>query len=67
VREPRLDETEAGGATTVSLIDAKAATESLKAWRPEAVATRPASCPTRRVSSGGTCPQTLARRKQPAE
>jgi heme-degrading monooxygenase HmoA len=40
LQEQRLDETEVGDATTVSLIDGKAAPESLKASRPEDVATR---------------------------
>jgi heme-degrading monooxygenase HmoA len=40
LQEQRLDETEVGDATTVSLIDAKAPPESLKASRPDAVAAR---------------------------
>jgi heme-degrading monooxygenase HmoA len=40
LQEQRLDETEVGDATTVSLIDGKAAPESLKASRPDAVAAR---------------------------
>jgi heme-degrading monooxygenase HmoA len=40
LQEQRLDETEVGDAKTVSLIDAKAAPESLKASRPNDVASR---------------------------
>ena len=40
IQEQRLDETEVGAATTVSLVDAKAAPESLKTSRPEVVAAR---------------------------
>jgi heme-degrading monooxygenase HmoA len=40
LQEQRLDETEVGDATTVSLIDGKAAPESLKASPPDAVAAR---------------------------
>ena len=40
IQEQRLDETEVGDATTVSLIDARTALESLKASRPEDVAAR---------------------------
>ena len=40
IQEQRLDETEVGDATTVSLIDARSAPESLKAARPEVVAAR---------------------------
>ena len=40
IQEQRLDETEVGDATTVSLIDARTAPESLKASRPEDVAAR---------------------------
>jgi heme-degrading monooxygenase HmoA len=40
LQEQRLDETEVGDATTVSLIDAKAAPGSLKTSRPEDIAVR---------------------------
>jgi heme-degrading monooxygenase HmoA len=40
LEEQRLDETEVGDATTVSLIDAKAPAESLKTSRPEDMAAR---------------------------
>jgi heme-degrading monooxygenase HmoA len=40
LQEQRLDETEVGDATTVSLIDAKAAPESLKTSRAEEIAAR---------------------------
>ena len=40
LQEQRLDETEVGDATTVSLIDGKATPESLKTSRPEDVAAR---------------------------
>jgi heme-degrading monooxygenase HmoA len=40
LQEQRLDETDVGDATTVSLVDAQAPVESLKASRPDAVAAR---------------------------
>jgi len=40
LQEQRLDETEVGAATTVSLIDARAVPESVKASRPEDVGAR---------------------------